>query len=81
MTDQKPAPECKPVRRGFGPLPCLLCGEADASVSLDIADMQTVKCNACDGETTIDDIRETLATWRRVIDWVDQAPELPEALP
>jgi hypothetical protein len=74
--DDRPAP-----RRGFGPLPCPYCGDEAARVSLDLDDVNTdesFECKACDVEFGVKDVRDFIAKWRPVLDWIDTCPLLPE---
>lgn len=59
--------------RGFGQLPCPLCG-ADATVRLDLDDLATFNCCECSEDFTADDLRAIIAQWQRVLNWLDTAP-------
>lgn len=61
------------VRRGFA-CQCPLCGEADV-LRLDLSDCRTLTCGSCDGSLTVDELREIMAAWTRLLRWVDSAPE------
>lgn len=61
------------VQRGFGALPCILCGE-EAALSVDLDDCTTFRCPECENEFTADDVRTHLASWSRVLNWLDSAP-------
>ena len=60
------------TRTGFK-APCLRCGEND-TVMLDLSDLETCHCNSCDAEFTIEQVREVLVTWAKIIAWIDTAP-------
>lgn len=77
INDADKAPECKPVKRGFGTLPCILCG-ADCSISLDLDDCDTFRCGECEETFTASDVRNMLQMWGKVLAWVETAPELPQ---
>jgi transcription elongation factor Elf1 len=59
--------------KGFGPLPCIRCGQ-EASISLDLDDCSTFRCGECEESFDVCDLREHLARWQRVLAWVDAAP-------
>lgn len=66
------APTEAPITRGFA-VPCLHCGEAGyVRVSLD--DVSQFSCGNCDADYTADDVRSTLATWTKLLAWLDSAP-------
>lgn len=62
----------KDARRGFPGLACLECGEKD-TVRVSLEDMGFV-CSSCDHEFKASDVRDMMASWTRVLDWVEQAP-------
>ncbi len=64
--------ETKATRRGFPGLACLECGERDA-VRVNLEDMGFC-CSSCDHEFSVADVREMMASWARVLDWVEMAP-------
>lgn len=74
----EPSPSCKPVRRGFGSVPCPRCGSDDYILSLDLADLNTFTCDGCKEEFLADDVRNLIAAWQPVLAWIDLAPQLPE---
>lgn len=51
---------------------CLKCGET--GVRLNLEDLDTFCCPSCDDEFTLDDVREHMAKWARVVQWIDAAP-------
>lgn len=65
-------------RHGFPGLRCPLCGTADETQSIDLDDLQTIRCAGCGEDYRVDDVRELLATWQRVLDWIDAAPTVEE---
>jgi transcription elongation factor Elf1 len=66
--------ETKPVaKKGFGYLPCPLCG-AEATVSVDLDDLDTFRCGECDDTFTAYDLRERMEKWQKVLGWLDSAP-------
>lgn len=60
-----------PTPQGFGPLPCPMCGEANASITLDITDLDTLHCADCEADYTVDDVTNFVAKWKSVLQWVD----------
>lgn len=72
------ATEVQPLRHGWGLLPCPRCGEK-ATISINLANLteeDACKCNECEGEFGVDNIRYLLLQWTPVIQWISQAPEL-----
>jgi hypothetical protein len=69
-TNQTAAP-ATPVRSIQ--LPCPQCGEAQANISLGLADFG-LTCHECDAEFTIEEVRGFIARWTPVIRWLDDAP-------
>lgn len=70
-------PEAEP-KAGFGYLPCPSCREdAVFFVFLDEGDM--VKCNDCDEEFTLAEVKEKVErfrVWDTVISWLSTIPRL-----
>ena len=63
----------KPVRRGFAGIRCPLCGNDDVQ-TLDLDDCATFHCGGCEESYTTEDVRALLATWQKVLDWIEMAP-------
>ena len=62
---------------GFGKLRCPKCGEAEATIRVDLDDLLTFACTECDEEFGRDDVEEMMAAakrWARVLAWLDTAP-------
>jgi uncharacterized Zn finger protein len=55
-------------------LPCPTCGEEQATITLSLADCETLHCEDCGSDYTLDDVRSLIARWQRVLAWVEQAP-------
>lgn len=53
--------------------PCIKCGEP-CTVSLDLADVDTFSCSSCDETFTTAEVRELVAEWSKVLDWIALAP-------
>jgi uncharacterized protein (DUF983 family) len=70
---QQPALTCVPASRGIL-LPCPHCGESEATITLNLSDMETMTCQECDAEFTTDDVRNIIAKWTPVLKWLDAAP-------
>jgi Zn ribbon nucleic-acid-binding protein len=66
------------ARRGFPGIRCPLCGTADDVQSLDLDELTTFRCAGCEEQYTADDIRELLAAWQQVLNWIDAAPTVSE---
>jgi hypothetical protein len=60
------------VARGFD-LACIKCGE-ECCLSLDLNDLETVRCPECDNEYTLEEVRKVIGQWARLLAWVDLAP-------
>lgn len=69
-------PEAKPVNRGFPGLRCPCCGETD-SLSVDLDNLY-IRCRENECEVSMDEVRELIAQWQRVLAWLEMAPALPE---
>jgi hypothetical protein len=52
-------------------LPCPRCGEASATIRLELADMDTCVCVDCDETFSLTDVRDWISRWSRVIRWVE----------
>jgi hypothetical protein len=72
MATATPIPEAK-TERGLL-LPCPLCGEAEATVQLNLADLDTCTCLECDAEFSLDELAGRLARWQALLAWRDLAP-------
>jgi hypothetical protein len=59
--------------RAIGFLPCPLCGEQQARISLDLADF-ALHCADCDSHFLAEEVRAFIARWQRVLSWIDSAP-------
>jgi hypothetical protein len=55
--------------KGFK-LVCVACGQLDAEITLDLADLSSCRCSACDDTfavtTAVSKLREALAEWERL---------------
>lgn len=73
QTEHDPdTPDASPVARGFT-VPCLRCGDTGCvRVSLD--DVSRFTCSSCDADYSTDDVRDILASWNKVLTWLDSAP-------
>lgn len=66
------------VKRGFGDLPCLYCGESGC-ITLELADVtgeEAFRCRECEHEWSAADAQAKLAAWAPVLAWINQAPLL-----
>lgn len=77
MTTAKTTPTCKPTSKGFGPLPCPLCGE-EATVRLDITEItedgDCLWCGSCEADFSLATVRNVLARWSKALAWIDSMP-------
>ncbi len=55
-------------------LPCPCCGEAEATVLLSLADLESCHCADCDADFTLADVRAFLDRWGKVLVWVGTFP-------
>jgi hypothetical protein len=75
LPESPPFVKADPTRpTGFGPLRCPVCGQ-EATVSLDLDDLQTFRCGECDDTFSADDVRIMIADWKRVLDWIALSPK------
>ncbi len=56
---------------GWGGLPCPRCGEAEATIVLDLADLDRCVCAECEAEFTVDEVRAIINRWSGVIRWIE----------
>jgi hypothetical protein len=59
--------------KGWGTLPCPLCGEQQATVHLDLTDCESFHCCDCDADLTIADVEAFIQRWQPVLAWVRSA--------
>lgn len=56
---------------------CPYCGDADATVKIDLGNLQAVTCGACDEEFSprdaVDKATEQLRQWTAVLRWTEMA--------
>jgi hypothetical protein len=64
--------------KGFGALPCPCCGEAQATITLDLTDLEGFHCRNCDADFAAADVRAFIERWTRVLAWIDGAASLQE---
>jgi transcription elongation factor Elf1 len=55
-------------------LPCPHCGEEQAVISLNLADMDSFTCQECNAEFDTDSVRNLIAKWTRILAWIGTAP-------
>jgi hypothetical protein len=70
------APET--AKRGFGQLPCVLCGQ-ETTLTLDLDDLETLHCPECGEDFTRADVEAFLDKWNHVLAWLKAAAELAPA--
>ena len=54
-------------------LPCPRCGEAQATMMLDMSSKEFT-CQECNEVFHVDEMRDVVARWTRIIGWVDLMP-------
>jgi hypothetical protein len=59
--------------KGFGTLPCPLCGEAQATIHMDLTDCESFHCCDCDSDFAAADVRAFIERWRKVLAWCEMA--------
>jgi hypothetical protein len=72
-TATQTAPQTAPTARGFGELPCILCGQT-CLIRVDLDDLSLFTCAECGQEFNVEDVRAHAAAWQRVLAWLDAAP-------
>lgn len=66
------------TKRGFANLPCIMCSEHAVRLNLAcVTDADCFTCTECDAEYGPGDVQALLDAWAPVLDWMEQAPELP----
>jgi hypothetical protein len=56
-------------------LPCPCCGEPDAIITVNLADVSEFGCKECGGEFTADHVRDLIARWTPVLAWLATVPD------
>lgn len=62
-------------------LPCPMCGTEGASISVNLwalDDTGAFICHDCEGEFSIDFVKDMIAKWTKMLEWVSQAPTISE---
>lgn len=54
-------------------LPCPCCGASEANISLYLSDREMV-CHECEASFTVDDVKEFINKWSRIIPWIESMP-------
>jgi hypothetical protein len=67
-----------PQARGFPGLRCPICGSEDGLLYLDLGGLDDFRCTANDCEFTVEDVRQFIGQWSRLVAWIDQAPAAAE---
>jgi hypothetical protein len=73
MTTAQAANGTATQAKGWGTLPCIVCGEAQATIHLDLTDCESFHYADCDNDFTADDVRAFLAQWQKVLAWCERA--------
>jgi len=55
-------------------VPCPMCGEADANVSLYLWEGNQFHCEECDNEFSLEQITELINRWQPVLAWLAKMP-------
>lgn len=50
----------------------------DERVSLYLDDLETFQCRSCEEEFSADELRDLVACWTPILDWIDKAPPKKE---
>jgi hypothetical protein len=66
-------PPGQTVRRGFPDLPCILCGRR-GSLAVVLSDTRRIRCLRCGEEISVEAVKNVLATWADVVEWLEKAP-------
>jgi hypothetical protein len=68
------ATNAAPPARGFPGLRCPMCGSDDGILYLDVGNLEEFHCTANECEFTIDDVRQLIGQWQRLLTWINAAP-------
>jgi transcription initiation factor IIE alpha subunit len=71
-TNSETRAAAREARRGFPGLCCLKCGEVDV-VTVRLEDVSFL-CESCGEPFAAQDVREMIAGWERVLEWISLAP-------
>lgn len=55
-------------------LPCILCGEADAAITVDMATGSEFHCGNCEGDFNRLDVKAVVRQWSRALEWLATMP-------
>ena len=55
-------------------LPCPCCGEENATITLNLADAESLVCQDCEADFTVDQVRAFIAKWGRLLAWIETMP-------
>jgi hypothetical protein len=58
---------------------CPKCLDPDAVVRLNVADGDTLTCGGCEEEYSAARVREMVASWAKVLPWIEAHPARTEA--
>jgi predicted RNA-binding Zn-ribbon protein involved in translation (DUF1610 family) len=61
-------------------LPCPLCGEEDADISVHLANLgsgEEFMCDDCGEDFSIAEVRRFIARWTPILDWLSAIPTTP----
>jgi hypothetical protein len=64
-------PEADPRASRGVLLPCPKCGKDEVQIQLDLDDLRTCTCRECGEDFTLDDVRDLIEKWSRVLRAVD----------
>ena len=59
---------------GFPDLICPLCGDKDNVQSLQLNDLETIVCSACEETYSVTDVRKIVNSWQSFLNWLDAKP-------
>lgn len=59
-------------------MPCPCCGEAEATILLNLADTADFRCQECEAEFTREDVDRLIRKWGRLLLWIDAMPALDQ---
>jgi len=61
-------------------MPCPCCGEPDASISVQLADLdgEAFFCRECEGTFTFEFMQTVIKKWSAVMTWVASVPKFDE---
>jgi hypothetical protein len=71
--DDRAPGEAPAVKRGVL-LPCPCCGQEEATITVSLADGDTLYCEDCSTSFSLDLVRGFVAKWSRMVAYIESMP-------